>query len=252
MNLPQVRVLYQRNFPRIEWEPLAEAVSYNVKRGPTKNFLTTLKEDLTELFFVDESSAADISKRSDKAVLYYDVEAILSDKSVYSYNLPAYFTPNLAYPLKGVLERVIQLNNKHVEFGSQICDIYLKKYMGEPCPMCWNKLRGDTTITSSQCPICYNTGFVGGYNKVEEHCIVRDSPEEFILAPYGTVKQSMGKQAVVADYPIIHSGDFVVESTGLRWGIDSVKVRAYQNVVTAQIAQVSFLPSNHPLYQINF
>jgi len=44
----------------------------------------------------------------------------------------------------------------------QLYDLYTRKYDGEHCERCYDEIRGRSG--TNDCPVCYGTGFVGGYD----------------------------------------------------------------------------------------
>lgn len=248
---PQLKIIYLANIPILSWDPVFDAKSYSVLRGDVKENIEVIETGLEVTEYKDDSATGNLFYRSNRSTMFYNIIALLNGGTEFQYPDIVDFSPNLKYPIQGVLNRVIQLNRKRMTIGAEYCDLYLKKGAGDRCPTCWNKITGSTSSPKELCPICFNTGFKGGYNKITALCNIRDSPEEIIQLPQGLARQSRGKQAVMADYPVLRAGDFIVEQSGDRWGCEIVNFSQFHNVITNTISDIIFLESNRIEYLIN-
>lgn len=246
-----ISVQYDTNNPIVSWEIYPGAIKYNLLRGTTIDNLEIFKSGLEVSQIRDETVAVSSTKKENRTTIYYDVEAVLLDNSTVRYNNPTFYTPKIDYPYKGVIEEIKRRHRIMLSIGAEECTIYIKKTFGMQCPKCWNKFAGNTEAAAPLCSTCFNTGFSGGYHKFITKLMIRDAPDSYIETPFGIKKESVGKQGWLSSYPLIHSGDLIVEPNGDRWAVDTAKIKEFKNIVTLQVANIVFLESSHPFYQIN-
>lgn len=246
-----IKIHYLLNSPVISWVPYPKAISYNIYRGTSKENLDLITNEGKVLMFNDTDVKVNIIEKENRTIIFYDVEAVLEDGTTYRYNKPTFYTPIIEYPYYGVIQTIIKRHELMLKIGAETCIIYNKKTFGKVCSKCWNTIINNSESAEPLCDVCYNTGFIGGYNKFVTKLMIRDAPDAYVETPFGIQKQSAGKQGWVSGYPFIFAGDMIVEPNGDRWIIDSVKVKEFKNIITLQIANITYLQSTHPLYQIN-
>jgi hypothetical protein len=105
------------------------------------------------------------------------------------------------------------------EFAGRMCWVFPRRTFGQRCS-CFNKTLNKST--RSNCPTCFDTGFVRGYlSPIETWMQIDPSPKTENTMPLGKAQQS-NTTARLGYYPPIKPGDLIVEAENRRWRVVQV------------------------------
>lgn len=103
------------------------------------------------------------------------------------------------------------------EHSGRMVWVYPRKRSGQRCITCFDtvtqrKLRGD-------CPVCFGTGWVGGYHApVVTYAKIVTPDESTATTAFGVV-EAANTTAFLGNYPSISTGDLVIEAENVRWRV---------------------------------
>lgn len=248
-----LNILFTNNFPILEWSPYPDTVKYAVYRGENKKRLKKIAETLM-LQYQDSSEEANIRTKMDRVNWYYQISSFDKNGKETLFSPIETLSPDLIYPYIGIYKEIVRRNNLMLDrINGESVDIYIKRNSGERCPTCFNQITRDIDTPSVLCPTCFNTSYVGGFDKLSDVRIkIRNQADRIVETPWGIRKESVeGKQGWLANYPIVHNGDFIWTKRGEIYMIDDVKHKIQQNFLTFQIFSVKFLETGNPYYSID-
>lgn len=120
--------------------------------------------------------------------------------------------------LDGVAINAINATNAQLRFGGNVVLIYQRKFdISDRCSNCWDaKLRKPTM---SNCPVCFNTGFEGGYY-APILTLATIVPDIKANVPGDATRQVSTVSALFSNYPVLRPKDLVYEmGTGERYRV---------------------------------
>ena len=109
----------------------------------------------------------------------------------------------------------------------------------ERCSNCWDpKLR---QVTLSNCEVCYNTGYNGGYHlPVLTLAII--VPEMKVDTPGDTTRQQSSTESTMSNYPLMRPRDLIYEiNTGRRFRVVAVRTAEKHRMLINQTLQLEIL-----------
>lgn len=142
------------------------------------------------------------------------------------------------------LEMARQENLKLREFKGRQVWIYPRRRSGQRCSVCFDHVQ--QRRVRSNCPTCYNTGFVGGFHTpVIAYMQIVSPTERTLPTQHGKVAVE-ATQFLLGNYPLLHSGDMVIEGENIRWkvGDDLVVVRKGRSPIRQQGILSRVLPDD--------
>ena len=106
------------------------------------------------------------------------------------------------------------------EFTGRPCVLYSVRTFGQRCTSCYDDITGRRT--SSNCRMCWNTGYLRGFHKPILVYVQIDPPSKNLQlqAPY--VSDPSQVQARMGVYPLLKPRDILVERENLRWRVVNV------------------------------
>jgi len=241
-------ITYTGNYPVLSWLPCANAVSYNIYRGVTKDSMEKIGIS-TGLQYQDNSEDANIMIKFDRVKWLYKISYIDSSSTEHFFTEEKDYVQDIQYPYYGVLKEIVRRNNLMLNnISGENVIVYLKKGEGEYAEET-NTLTGDIW-TDREMADNRDSIFEGGWYKVPNIYIrVKNAPFKIIESDYGQVINS-SKNMFMSTYPIINSGDFVKTLEGKIFLIDTVVHRRFRGFLTLQTASIKELMTTHPYYSI--
>ena len=118
--------------------------------------------------------------------------------------------------------------------------VYQRKFdSGDRCANCWDpKLR---QVTLSNCEVCFNTGFSGGYHSPVLTLAVI-VPELKIDVPGDVMRQQATTEATMSNYPLMRPRDLIYEvNTGKRFRVVVVRPAEKHRMLINQSVQIELL-----------
>lgn len=140
----------------------------------------------------------------------------------------------------------IRRNQWVFEMQGEPAKILLRKSRGEICGC-----RGSETGTQqprSGCPICYETGWIGGYLGPFDITFVPPDTAIQREAMEGGVKATRTSHSYLTVTPIVQSGDIVVRRNGERLMIGNVTTKTTRGIILQQEFDVELRPVKDTIY----
>ena len=138
--------------------------------------------------------------------------------------------PDLAAMEMARLERL-----KLAEFKGRMVWVYKRRAFGQQCTVCYDPVM--QRHTSSNCSMCYNTSWVGGYHApVQTHAQIVTPSEQTVHANIGKV-QPQNTYALLGNIPEVFEGDLVVEAENVIWRVATnlSKVKKARALIRQQV-----------------
>ena len=197
--------------------------------------------------YIDNQVLTVLSQR-----IYYKVTTVAVDP-----NDP---TNNIETPLDEVSDRsgfdmdmldyiwkeAIRRNRWILEQGGEQVKLFIRKWMGEPCPS-KEHLYGQG---HNNCLLCYGSNIIGGY----------DGPYDAVIAPPEADKQielmDMGLHiryewaSWMTDWPLIQTRDIIVRQNNERYSVGPVNPQGQRGVIFQQHFTMSLLDQGDIRYNI--
>lgn len=143
-------------------------------------------------------------------------------------------------------------------------DLYLRRFVGVPaavlvartfgnrCAECYDQVK--QRQRSSQCRVCFNRGFVGGYfNQINTFVNFTPNPEMVQLLDIGET-QPVQSQMWMSSFPLLSPRDMIVEfpvrAEQRRWRVVSVGKTERLRATSRQIAGVTEINQNDIEYEL--
>lgn len=225
MCTPRILELSWSNIPT-KYFPTKDSVALlEYSDSPTSGFIT-LKEISRDHppFYIDDHT---ITTYYRFPIVYYRFnfpELGVTSRVFSNEKLPNYYGAEI------IRRHLIQLREGHAGNLMYLC---IKRRTAEKCPNCWDQIRGQRTKTS--CPVCLNTGFIGGYfDPIGVY--VSLSPESVSVAqPFDGTAITGQLQAWTAGFPRFNLGDALIDAnTRNIWHVSQVSLTTHKRVVTKQ------------------
>jgi hypothetical protein len=142
----------------------------------------------------------------------------------------------------------VRRNQWVFEMEGEPARILLRKSRGEICGC-----RGSDTGNQqprTACPICYETGWIGGY--IGPYDIVFVPPDTALIRELneGGVKATRTSRSYLTVTPIVQSGDIVVRRNGERLVIGNVTTKSTRGIILQQEFDVELRPLKDTIYLI--
>lgn len=150
--------------------------------------------------------------------------------------------------------------NKYAERISGIERLAFRKFAGQRILVlpirtfgfrcsCWDPVTGKRQ--GSSCPLCYNTGFVGGYmNAIETYAKINADPEKISKAQ-GQETEPRANNIVASNYPVIKPYDLIIQpDLNYRWRVATVAPTRLGGALVHQNLTVAGYPSSHMVFSI--
>lgn len=250
--MPTLNIAYNLKVPVLSWLPrVPYPTSYRLYWATSPEGVWTLcrgADHLSILQYQDTEHPYTSEPR-----IWYKVMAVVGGLELE--HCPA--TISSERPREDFVNRMIdEVVRRHTlilnRFSGEYCTLYLRKAAGDICPN--HAVVGDGSrneFGGSLCPVCYNVGIVGGYEKVTNVLVkIKNNVDNTILGQEGmTILTTAG--AWLGSYPMLISGDFFERPSGERFAVDTVRRRQIQNRNTMQILAIAPVEPNHPFYQIS-
>ena len=243
----ELYVSFDYNVPVLNWQPYPKSIKYSVYRGVSEESLEKIKE--TNLLQYRDSDIS-FPDSHDYKKYFYQIGSIDEDGTEIKFTPLVQLKKDFSSPYKNITKEFVRRNNLMLNrISGEDCDFYLRKFSGERCE-CFNEITRDTETEKELCEVCYNTSFIGGFEKVTAKCRILNADDTIEETPYG-IKISASKSGFMSVYPITNTGDFIRTKHGEIYLIDSSKKKRFQGMLTRQQLTLSLLLITHPFYSIN-
>ena len=125
--------------------------------------------------------------------------------------------------------------------------VFIRRTWGQRCSNCWDPIK--QRKTQSNCSICYNTGFVGGFfDPVSVNINYNPSPE---MVRHANFEQQIDNTtAWMSNYPPISPKDIIVENGRKRWRVVQVNHTEKKRLVLHQIFSLTQVNLNDIEYKL--
>jgi len=216
-------------------KPTIEDISlyrFSVWRSNTPDTgFTKVVDGLQNLFAYKD---ADIDLKSKWRKFYYKVQVYLASdltKLVWSKVTSSNLKPDV-YALEIIRRNNLLLKN----FVGQSTYAFVRRTWGQRCTACWDAIK--QRKTQSNCAVCFNTGWVGGFfDPINLNVNFNPPPEmirhaQFEIQPEQTV-------AWCSNFPPLSPKDILVESGRNRWRIVQISKTEKRRTLVHQVLQLT-------------
>ena len=144
-----------------------------------------------------------------------------------------------------VFQEMVRRNQYLFETTGEPAYLLFRKWRGEPCGCVYGSQQPKTG-----CPVCFETGFVGGYIGPYDFLFV--PPDSALSAELdeGGIKVTRQSRSYLTRTPIVQMGDLVVRRNGDRMVVSDVVYKMPRGVILQQDFTVSLLPPGDTRYLI--
>ena len=243
-------ITYSQNAPILTWLPYPGSIKYQICRGIVKTKLVKIAET-TALQFADISNEANVMEKQDRAKFFYQINSVDIDGNIIPFSDIQTLNPDdIGYPFLGVYQTLVSRHeNILLSNIGETVDYYLKKGSGTRCPN-YDPVTHDVSGEAALCPICFNTAYVGGFEKIQTNLKVLNAPDSLQETQLGYVLTGT-KKGRISSYPITANGDFFRNKSGEIYLIGNVVHKKIKNLLLYQTFDLTLLFTTHPYYSIN-
>lgn len=126
--------------------------------------------------------------------------------------------------------------------------VFTRKTWGRRCTNCWDPIK--QRKTESNCPICFNTGFTGGFCPAVPIYMSFSPSQEMVRHGGFTEQQVDDTYGWLSNYPLVNNKDVIVQDGRLRWRIKGVGTTKKLGLVLHQTVQLTRINANDIEYQL--
>lgn len=131
------------------------------------------------------------------------------------------------------------------QFGERV-KVFMRKEVGERCPN-YSDTHGQA---HNNCPLCYGTGILGGYDGPVDITIAPPEAEKHISLSDTGLKLNFTYESWMGPSPLIRTRDFVVRQNGERLTVGSVTPQGAKGAVFQQHFMLNYRDSKDIIYQV--
>lgn len=129
----------------------------------------------------------------------------------------------------------------------QLFDLYTRKYEGERCPQCFDAIRGRSG--TPDCPICYGTGYVGGYDPAFQLYIrLKPAQTSMDFTPNQMLVQNQSPGAWTISDTQIMNRDVLISPTGTIYQVINSMTNQAGGFLFHQELNLKPYDPNDPIY----
>lgn len=232
----------------ITWNKLIGAehpVFYNVYRGISFNgtFYRLNKTPINNNKFLDDSRGV-----NPNVTYWYKVSSLYQDNDIWIEGIPSaavqykYTTANLFW-----FNKINERNMWMLKMDGMYFDFYSRKYEGEHCT-CYDEARG--RAGQGSCPICYGTGFVGGYSPQCQLLVRLVNVEESLSISREYYQWNVSPSAWTITSLPIHNRDLLISPDGKFYHILSVNVNQAGGYLFHHDLRLKYIEPEDPIYKM--
>lgn len=242
-----LNIEYDYNNPILKWQPYPDSIKYRIYRGMSKEEMIKVHE--TNL--LQYKDTVDISVNFDRMRYMYVISSVNNENEETIFTDYVQLNYLNASPYLNIIREILRRNNLILNriTGEQV-DVYIKKQSGQRCPDCYNVITKDIETKEIMCDTCYNTSFVGGFEKVTCKIRIKNAQDNIVENPYGFVLES-SKMGLISAYPFVNTGDFIRTLQGDIYMIDTVNHKRFQGFLYLQSLNLKLLETTRPEYNIH-
>ncbi len=144
-------------------------------------------------------------------LVYHDEEGDVESDSIFLANAPDAIAVDIARRMSLVLD----LYNGNPVF------FYLRRSWGPRCPNCWDQVTRKQTM--SNCPVCYDTGYAGGFFDPIQGYVTNFNPTKELQFKQLYEKEPEIYTFWTNNYPLLKPRDIFVDNMNNRWVIKVVQ-----------------------------
>lgn len=178
--------------------------------SPEENFEKVGSAKYPQTYFVDQ----EVNLRDFWRGAYYRISAVIDGRTIEKGPVGLYSS---SPPVAKEIVREVDLT---MRFGGHPMLIYMRR-KGVRCPDCWDSVL--KKVTSSSCPTCFATGYLGGFHTPILTCIHVTS-EMKTNQPDVTSRESAQTRMKMSRFPEVRPRDVFIEvNAGKVWRIVSIE-----------------------------
>lgn len=128
---------------------------------------------------------------------------------------------------------------------------YQARTYGSRCHNCWDDVQ--SRRSKHDCPVCYGTGFIGGFfDPIPGYIDFSPNPLAVQASSFGPIaSQPSQSSAWTTNYPLLKVNDYMFEiDTGHRWKINQIGYNEKSRFVTKQLMGLDEEYLGHIIYNI--
>jgi len=145
-----------------------------------------------------------------------------------------------------IWEEAIRRNMWILYQGGERVKLFIRKTTGIKCT-CYSEEHGRAR---NDCPTCYGTGYVGGYEGPFDMIIAPDDSEKQIAQSNLGLSMHHSYETWTSPYPMLSQRDFIVKRNGDRYGIGPVRMPTNRGMQLQQHFTVSHLDDSDVRYNV--
>lgn len=127
----------------------------------------------------------------------------------------------------------------------EVVDLLIRKVSGQRCPS-----YNPEYEQSIPCPLCFDTGWIGGYDRVRDVQLrILPSSQQYLQTPYGRAIKTQ-PTGWLAEWPLLRNGDVVVRADNTRYTVMNLSLLITQGILTEQDFDLAFIDPSNAVYQL--
>lgn len=146
-----------------------------------------------------------------------------------------------------IWREAIHRNGWILDQGGERVFVFVRKWIGEPCPSCWDK---DYKQPRNSCEICYGSGIEGGYEGPYEIKVAPPEAEKRINWDIHGFNLEHNYEVWTGPSPLLSQRDFLVKQNNDRYAIGAVRVPSNRGNILQQHFTIDHIDENDIRYKI--
>jgi len=240
---------YNLKYLTVSWKikPTTEDVSnytFRVMRSLSPEGPFNPIIDLVDKFVYHD---ADVSLKNKYRKFFYIIRAFeTADTDNYKDSSSAWLPEKPDLEAAEIIRRNDLLLRKKV---GALCEAYLIKTYGQYCTNCFDYIKMRKRI--SNCPVCFNGGFVNGYfGPIATR--VNFNPSQKMIQQAGFELQPDNIAAWMSNYPLLSPKDIVIESGTKRWRVVQQSQTEKRRIPVHQMLQLKRVNHSDIEYELPY
>lgn len=146
-----------------------------------------------------------------------------------------------------IWREAIRRNRWIIDQGGERVKVFIHKHQGVPCGC---RLRYNDPMPRNNCPSCFGTGFLGGYEGPYELLVAPPDVERVIRQTERGRHEQQMYEGWTGPRPLLAQRDFIVKLNGDRYSIGPVRLPTNRGAVLQQHFSLNLLDKRDIRYQV--
>lgn len=216
----------------------------------TKKELTLTPDRGLFLLIADDKASFQFSSNATLSLSFYPIGGLSNVASIFDIDSQV-STERLGNYLNRILKEEVRRVSSfyYPNFGEEFY-VLVRKRAGERCPRCWSNLTSN--VMDPQCPVCYGTGYTGGYASYPIWGQFQYPRETYVYGPAERGEWLGPRTFELMCEPKVplKPRDVIVRKDGTRYIVGRVNYTRVAGAIIHQVVSITMVDKEHPVNKI--